>query len=193
MRIASLRKPKTGNDGSCRIALDAVCRKLADMTALVSVASFRHRYGSTAVLDLPQWEVEAGKHQLVIRPSGSGKSTLLSILSGLPTPASGDIEISGQSLGKLGAPQARLFRLLILEGVTLTAAGVILGLLLGHLGAEIIGHWLADARHVEFSGAVWVKEELWLVLAALGLGVMAALIPALRAYLGDIAPTLSQR
>jgi putative ABC transport system permease protein len=46
---------------------------------------------------------------------------------------------------------------------------------------------------VEFSGAVWVKEELWLVLAALGLGVMAALIPALRAYLGDIAPTLSQR
>jgi putative ABC transport system permease protein len=93
----------------------------------------------------------------------------------------------------LGAPQARLFRLLFLEGVTLTAAGVILDLLLGHLGAEIIGHWLADARHVEFSGAVWVKEELWLVLAAVGLGVMAALIPALRAYLSDIAPTLSQR
>ena len=93
----------------------------------------------------------------------------------------------------LGAPQGRLFRLLIVEGVTLTAAGVILGLLLGHLGAEIIGHWLADARHVKLSGAVWVKEELWLVPAALGLGVMAALIPALRVYLGDIAPTLSQR
>jgi hypothetical protein len=95
----------------------------------------------------------------------------------LRTPASGDIEISGQSLGKRGAPQGRLLQLRILEGVTLAAAGVILGLLLGHLGAEIVGHWLADARHVEFSGAVWVKEELWLVAAALGLGVMAALIP----------------
>jgi putative ABC transport system permease protein len=93
----------------------------------------------------------------------------------------------------LGAPRGRLFRLLILEGVTLTAAGVILGLLLGHLGAEIIGHRLADSRHVEFSGAVWAREELWLVLAALGLGVMAALIPALRAHLSDIAQTLFQR
>jgi ABC-type cobalamin/Fe3+-siderophores transport system ATPase subunit len=147
------------------------------MTALVSVTDLSHRYGGTAVLDLPHWEVEAAKHQLVIGPPGSGKSTLLSILSGLLMPPSGDIEISGQSLGKPGAPLGRLLRLRILEGVTLTAAGVILGLLLGHLGAKIIGHWLADARHVEFSGAVWVKEELWLVLAALGLGVMAALIP----------------
>jgi ABC-type lipoprotein release transport system permease subunit len=40
---------------------------------------------------------------------------------------------------------------------------------------------------------VWVREELWLMLAALGLGVIAALIPALRACLSDIAPTLSQR
>lgn len=80
------------------------------MTALVSVTGLSHRYGSSAVLDLPHWDVEAGKHQLVIGPSGSGKSTLLSILSGLLTPESGDIEISGQSLGKLAAGARDRFR-----------------------------------------------------------------------------------
>jgi putative ABC transport system permease protein len=96
-------------------------------------------------------------------------------------------------LRALGAPQSRLFRLLIHEGVTLAAAGVILGLLPGHLGAVSIGQWLADARHVKFSGAVRATEELRLVLAAVGLGVMAGSIPSLRAYLRDIARTLSQR
>ena len=138
------------------------------MTPLFSVTGLSHRYVSTAVLDLSHWEVAAGNHQFVIGPSGSGKT--------------------GTS-----APQAGLLGLLILEGVTLTAAGVILCLSLGYLGAEVIDHWLADARQVEFYGALWVKEELWLVLAALGPGVMSAQIAATSACIGDIALTLSQR
>jgi len=43
--------------------------------------------------------------------------------------------------------------------VTLAAAGVILGLLLGQLGAKIIGHWLADVRHIQ-APAVTIACEL---------------------------------
>jgi putative ABC transport system permease protein len=93
----------------------------------------------------------------------------------------------------LGASQRRIFLLVVLEGVTLAAAGVILGLVLGHLGAQIIGGHFADARQVSFTGWAWVSDELWLVLSVLLLGLTAALIPALRAYHSDIALTLSQR
>jgi putative ABC transport system permease protein len=93
----------------------------------------------------------------------------------------------------LGASPGRLLSLVILEGVTLTLAGVILGLLLGHLGAQGIGNWLADTRQITFTGWIWLKEEGWLVAGALALGVLAALIPAVRTYRRDIAPMLAQR
>ncbi len=50
----------------------------------------------------------------------------------------------------------RLFGRLIPEGVTLDATGVILGWLLGHPGAEIIGNLPTDACQVGFSGAARV-------------------------------------
>jgi putative ABC transport system permease protein len=93
----------------------------------------------------------------------------------------------------LGASPEKLLSLVMLEGVTLTLAGVILGLLLGHLGAQSIGSWLADTRQITFTGWVWMREELWLVAGALALGVVTALIPAIRTYRRDIAPLLAQR
>lgn len=93
----------------------------------------------------------------------------------------------------LGASPAKLLSLVMLEGVTLTLAGVILGLLLGHLGAQLIGSWLADTRQITFTGWIWMREELWLIAGALVLGVVTALIPAVRTYRRDVAPLLAQR
>jgi putative ABC transport system permease protein len=93
----------------------------------------------------------------------------------------------------LGASPGKLLFLVMLEGVTLTLAGVILGLLLGHLGAQAIGSWLADTRQITFTGWIWLNEELWLIAGALALGLAAALVPAVRTYRRDIAPLLAQR
>jgi putative ABC transport system permease protein len=82
--------------------------------------------------------------------------------------------------------------LLLFEGLLLALIGALLGLALGHGFAELLGHLLRAAQQVEISGAVFVPEELWVVALALGVGVLAALIPAWRAYRTDIATTLAR-
>ena len=92
----------------------------------------------------------------------------------------------------LGARPATLMGLLLFEGLLLALIGALLGLALGHGFAELLGHLLRAAQQVEISGAVFVPEELWVVALALGVGVLAALIPAWRAYRTDIATTLAR-
>ena len=43
------------------------------------------------------------------------------------------------------------------------------------------------------SGLVWLPEELYVVLLALAVGVLAALLPAVQAYRTDIAAVLATR
>jgi len=92
----------------------------------------------------------------------------------------------------LGARPATLMGLLLFEGLLLALIGALLGLTLGHGFAELLGQLLRAAQQVEISGAVFVPEELWVVALALGVGVLAALIPAWRAYRTDIAATLAR-
>jgi len=44
---------------------------------------------------------EAGKVYTIVGKSGAGKSTLLSLLSGLDTPTSGEVDFEGESLSKI--------------------------------------------------------------------------------------------
>jgi putative ABC transport system ATP-binding protein len=62
---------------------------------LISVEGLTHRYAERVALDLPAWQVEAGRHTLILGPSGSGKSTLLTLLAGLLTPTSGAVSVEG--------------------------------------------------------------------------------------------------
>jgi putative ABC transport system ATP-binding protein len=73
---------------------------------VVSARGVTRRYGEgdTAVdalrgIDL---DIERGKLTAVMGPSGSGKSTLMHILAGLDKPTSGDVEIDGTNITKLG-------------------------------------------------------------------------------------------
>ncbi|ANM29349.1 hypothetical protein ABI59_06710 [Acidobacteria bacterium Mor1] len=92
----------------------------------------------------------------------------------------------------LGASRARLMIHVLLEGLLLALAGTLLGMALGHLATEILGGWTREARQMELTGALWVPRELWLVLLAPAVGVVAALIPAIQAYRTDIARTLTR-
>jgi len=92
----------------------------------------------------------------------------------------------------LGAAPGRLFGLLIMEGVVLAALGTLIGLALGHAFAAALGAWLESQQQYPVTGLAWRAEELWLAAVALGVGLIAALLPAWRAYRTDVSRTLAR-
>lgn len=94
-------------------------------------------------------------------------------------------------LRTLGAPPARLFLLLLAEGLLLALAGAALGWAVGHVAVELLGQVLARDQNLHLSGWVVAPDEIWLLPVAAGVGLLASLLPAIRAYRTDIAATLS--
>jgi putative ABC transport system permease protein len=92
----------------------------------------------------------------------------------------------------LGSSRRKLMGLMLAEGVMLSLIGTVLGMALGHVLAEVMGWVLRARQQVEITGWYWVNEELWLLALAVGVGVVAALVPALVAYRTDIARTLAE-
>lgn len=92
----------------------------------------------------------------------------------------------------LGARPLKLMLLLLFEGLLLALIGGVLGMVFGHVLAEVLGHALRTAQQVSITGWTWVNAEWWVLALAAGVGVVAALIPAWRAYRTDIAGTLAR-
>jgi putative ABC transport system permease protein len=92
----------------------------------------------------------------------------------------------------LGASPARLMALMLFEGALLAGFGAVLGIVLGHVLTEALGLALRAAKQVAVTGWTWVGAELWLFALALGVGIVAALLPAWRAYRTDIAGALAR-
>ncbi len=92
----------------------------------------------------------------------------------------------------LGASPGRLFLLIILEGLVLAVLGYLLGIALSHLGIEIGARIADDAYRYPFTGWTFLKEEGWLLLGAVGIGFLAALLPAIQARNTDIHETLAE-
>ncbi|MBT5119452.1 MAG: ATP-binding cassette domain-containing protein [Planctomycetes bacterium] len=64
----------------------------------------------SVVLDLPKWDVSAGRRIALRGPSGSGKSTLLNVLAGLLVPESGLVQVAGVKLSALSEVERDRFR-----------------------------------------------------------------------------------
>jgi putative ABC transport system permease protein len=92
----------------------------------------------------------------------------------------------------LGASRTKLMGLLLVEALVLTAAGALLGLALGHVLMEVLGAALRAAQQVPVTGWTWAAGELWLIVLALGVGALAALLPAWRASRAEVAPVLAE-
>jgi putative ABC transport system permease protein len=92
----------------------------------------------------------------------------------------------------LGASPGKLFGLLIGEAFVLSLLGVLIGLALGHALASILGLWLESQQNYPVTGLQWRPEELWVAGIALAVGVLAAIVPAWRAYRTDVSRTLAR-
>jgi putative ABC transport system permease protein len=93
----------------------------------------------------------------------------------------------------LGARRGTLFQQLLLEGFLLSFAGTAIGFVLGHGAAEIAGIVVGQAGAMGLTGLSWRHEELYVLGAALVVGVAAAAIPAVQAYRTDVAAVLASR
>jgi putative ABC transport system permease protein len=93
----------------------------------------------------------------------------------------------------LGASQRQLLAQPLLEGLLLAGAGALLGILLGHAVAEAVGRLLPEGRNLGLTGLTWLPDELYVLVLAVGVGLVAALLPAIQAYRTDIAAVLASR
>ncbi len=92
----------------------------------------------------------------------------------------------------LGASKIKIFWMLIFEGVVMTAAGALTGIIGGHAGMAVLADQFSAARQISLSPLQIIPEELWLLPLLLAVGILAALIPALNAYRTDISEVLSK-
>ncbi|GAA5164319.1 ABC transporter permease [Viridibacterium curvum] len=96
-------------------------------------------------------------------------------------------------LRSVGASARAILALLLIEGLLTTALGIVAGWLLLGLGWTLAGPWLLS--HYGFAPAAFGFSAESSALAALifGAGLVASLIPAVRAYLLSLADGLNPR
>ncbi|MDR6735677.1 FtsX-like permease family protein [Sphingobacterium sp. 2149] len=92
----------------------------------------------------------------------------------------------------LGASKGKLFNIVLLEGLTITIIGGLVGLLLAHLALYYISNQTSQSADFIEAFRLHPKELVFLSVACL-IGVLAALIPAVKAYRTSIAGTLSNK
>lgn len=92
----------------------------------------------------------------------------------------------------MGASKSKLFTLIIVEGSVITFIGGIIGLLIGHLILAYIT--TQTSQSADFIQAFqFYPFEFVILLAALFIGIIAALIPAFKAYNTTISKTLASK
>ena len=94
-------------------------------------------------------------------------------------------------LRTLGGRRIQLFILILLEGLFMVVLGLIIGLVLSRIGITMLSDMAKDSFHDEFNAMIFLPQEYYLVGITLGLGLVASLLPALRAFFMDISKTLS--
>ena len=90
----------------------------------------------------------------------------------------------------LGASPFKLFGLIVQESLLLCLAGYALGIILGRVGIMLLSSFGEDQFQFSVSQSGIADVEIWLLPLTLCIGLIAALIPAIRAYKSDISSIL---
>jgi len=92
----------------------------------------------------------------------------------------------------LGASKIKLFTMLIVEGLVITFIGGILGLIIGHIGLYLIS--TQTSQSADFIQAFHIYSKEWLILlTACLIGIIASIIPAVKAYNTTISTILGNK
>jgi len=93
-------------------------------------------------------------------------------------------------LRMLGAPPWKVGALLLCEALWLALLACVLGLLAAHALTALVGHWLMAQHALALDAWQWVSAEGWVPLLAVGVAVLAALVPTVSAYRVDVTRLL---
>ena len=96
-------------------------------------------------------------------------------------------------LRMLGAPPAKMAALLLTEALWLGLLASALGLLLGQLFMLALAYLLGLENSLMLGGVAWPAELLLVPALALGVSLLAALLPALGAYRSNVLELLQAR
>ncbi|NND30943.1 MAG: FtsX-like permease family protein [Saprospiraceae bacterium] len=117
----------------------------------------------------------------------SGLSIFISLLGSLK-----DRKYELALMRVMGAGRAKLFLLILFEGLLIACLGYVIGICLSHLSIELLATKMQDAYRYSISGKIFLKEEGWLLAGCLLVGFVSALLPAFQAFRTDISDTLSE-
>jgi putative ABC transport system permease protein len=91
----------------------------------------------------------------------------------------------------MGATKSKLFVATIMEGTALTLFGSLIGILLGHGVLYLFVTLVEESQKAGITALVLYKEEFYLLVGSIALGVICSLIPAFQAYRTDIHKVLA--
>ncbi len=92
----------------------------------------------------------------------------------------------------MGATRTQLFGMLLLEGLALALIGFVLGVVLSRVGVLLFSARVESQYHYDLRSLAILPDE-WLLLAgAIGVGILAAALPALGIYRMNISRTLAE-
>jgi putative ABC transport system permease protein len=118
----------------------------------------------------------------------TGLASVFVILLAAASAREGDMAL----LRVMGATRLQAAGTVLLEGLIIAAAGAALGLVAAHALLGLGASLFPTLRAVGIGPALFHPGEFGIAAAVLGLGVLAALIPALKVYRTDLAETLAR-
>lgn len=92
----------------------------------------------------------------------------------------------------MGATRTKLFLMLLMEGLLLAITGYLAGIILSRAGLWLFGRAAEQDFHYSIREFTILPEEIYLLVGALILGLLAAALPSLGIYRLNISRTLAE-
>jgi putative ABC transport system permease protein len=93
----------------------------------------------------------------------------------------------------MGGSKSLLFSTILFEGAIIAIVGWAIGVALSHIGLWLLGSNVSKDFKYHFNASQLIKEEWYLCILSILLGIVAAILPAIKAARTDINKTLSEK
>lgn len=90
-----------------------------------------------------------------------------------------------------GASNTKVFFLVLMESFILTGMGILIGMISAHLILEFFGEGFQLQSKYGIHGLNLIKEEIWILIAGLLIGLISGIIPAMKVVRRNIHNILS--